>query len=54
MFSVVARLGVGPGTRDVGTPVGIGVEAEGVDFVAEDEGDGEGLVVAWLIWLLVV
>lgn len=56
MFSVVARLGVEPGTRDAGTPVGIGVEAEGAGFTVEDEGDGEGedLAAGWLFWFLVV
>lgn len=51
IFSVVARLGVEPGTRDAGTPVGIGVEAEGVVFAVEDEGDGEGegLAAGWLL-----
>lgn len=54
MFSVVARLGVEPGTRDAGTPVGIGVEAEGVGFAVEDEDEGGGLAVGWLFWFLVV
>lgn len=40
MFSVVARLGVGPGTRDAGTPVGVGVATEGEGFEVELAGVG--------------
>lgn len=52
MFSVVARFGVGPGTRDAGAPVGVGVEAEVEGF--EVELAGVGLTADWLFWFLVV